>query len=61
MMGFPAVPFRLCDFWAIHHEFWEENVLTVKGELPGGDIATARFPLQSGPKGNWKASALEGR
>jgi len=60
MMGFPIVPFRLCDFWAIHHETWNGNVLTVHGTIPGGDMVTAFFPQQPGTKGSWQASKLEG-
>jgi hypothetical protein len=58
MMGFPAIPFRLCDFWAIHSESWSSDELTVTGSLPGGDKAVSTFKRQAAPKGNWLASTL---
>lgn len=60
-MGFPIIPFRLCDFWAIHDESWSDNVLTVCGTLPGGDLAEATFRRQSGPMGSWQATTLTGK
>lgn len=63
MMGFPEVPFRLCDFWAIHSEVEKDGVLVVRGELPGvspvATVAIAKFARQPGPQGSWKAFSLE--
>lgn len=58
MMGFPVIPFRLCDFWAIHSESWNGDELTVTGSLPGGLNAVATFKRQAIPKGSWIASTL---
>lgn len=60
MMGFPSTPFKLCDFWAIHSETWDGDVLTVSGLLPGNTQAVATFKRQSTSKGSWLASTLEG-
>lgn len=59
MMGFPAIPFKLCDFWQIHHEAWNGDVMTVSGILPGETSAVATFKRQAKPKGSWIASTLE--
>jgi hypothetical protein len=61
MMGFPAIPFKLCDFWSIEREAWNDGTLTVYGTLPGGDGAVATFKRQSVPKGSWCAATLESR
>lgn len=61
MMGFPTIPFKLCDFWSIEHESWNGDTLTAAGTLPGGDSAVATFIKQLQPKGSWIASTLEGR
>jgi hypothetical protein len=58
LMGFPAVPFRLCEFWAVHEETWHDGVLTVCGELPGGTKAVAEFRRQNAPRGSWTALSL---
>lgn len=58
LMGFPVIPFRLCDFWAINKESWNDNKLTVIGTLPGGNLAEATFIRQSAPMGNWQAATL---
>lgn len=60
MMGFPVIPFKLCDFWSIELEVCNGDTLTVSGTLPGGDRAVATFKKQTEPKGSWLASALEG-
>lgn len=60
MMGFPTLPFKLCDFWSIHSETWNDDLLTVTGLLPGDTVAVATFKRQSPPKGCWLASTLEG-
>lgn len=60
MMGFPLIPFKLCDFWTIHSESWNGDMLTVAGELPGGTKAVATFTRQATPKGSWVAGTLEG-
>ena len=59
-MGFPVVPFKLCDFWSIQNEFWNDDVLTVAGTLPGDERAIATFNRQLAPKGSWIASTLAG-
>ncbi len=59
MMGFPVVPFRLCDFWAIHDEAMTNGSLRVRGTLPGGTKAVALFRIQPGPRGSWTAHSLE--
>lgn len=61
LMGFPCVPFRLCDFWSIHSETWNDETLTVVGELPGGVLAEATFCRQSGPLGSWQAGDLSAK
>lgn len=61
MMGFPAIPFKLCDFWSIQHESWSSDTLTVSGTLPGGDSVVATFKRQATQKGSWIASTLEDR
>lgn len=58
MMGFPSIPFKLCDFWAIHSEIWNGETLTVSGLLPGHTKAVATFMKQYTPKGSWIASTL---
>lgn len=60
MMGFPAISFRLCDFWAIHSELWNGDTLIVSGLLPGNTPAVATFKRQATAKGSWQASTLEG-
>jgi hypothetical protein len=57
------MPFRMCDFWAIHREQTDEHGrLVVTGALPGGtwnsrDVVQATFPArQHGPKGGWVAA-----
>ncbi len=60
MMGFPAIPFKLCDFWAIHSETWNGDTLTVSGLLPGNTAAVATFMRQATSKGSWLAATLEG-
>jgi len=59
LMGFPTMPFRLCDFWAIHEEKIENRVLRVCGELPGGVKAVALFRQQDSPRGSWIAHSLK--
>lgn len=61
MMGFPAIPFKLCDFWSIDNEICNGDTLTVSGTLPGGGSAVATFKRQSIPKGSWCAATLECR
>lgn len=61
LMGFPIIPFRLCDFGPIHNESWVGNVLTVTGALPGGDLAEATFLRQAGSMGSWQAATLTGK
>ena len=58
LMGFPVIPFRLCDFCSVFNEEMEGGVLRVRGSLPGGDVAIALFRRQSGPKGSWSAFSL---
>ena len=59
MMGFPRIPFRLCDFWAVSKETLQRNGdLVVRGEVMPGVVALARFRPQDGPKGSWKAYSL---
>jgi len=58
MMGFPEIPFRLCDFWSIDSERWENGSFHVTGTLPGGGRALAVFNRQAQPKGSWTAKAL---
>lgn len=59
LMGFPIVPFRLCDFWAVHEETMENGILRVRGTLPGGTHAVALFKEQGKPRGSWAAHSLE--
>lgn len=61
MMGFPAIPFKLYDFWAIHSEAWNGDTLTVSGLLPGNTKAVATFKKQVTSKGSWIASTLAGQ
>jgi hypothetical protein len=61
MMGFPVIPFKLCDFWSILHESMNGDTLTVSGALPGGDSVVATFKKQSAPKGSWIAATLKAR
>lgn len=58
LMGFPAIPFRLCDFWAIQDETMDSATLRVRGTLPGGTQAQALFRQQPGPRGSWAAYEL---
>jgi hypothetical protein len=58
MMGFPVIPFKLCDFWAINNEVWNGDTLTVSGMLPGRTAAVATFKRQSTTKGSWLALSL---
>lgn len=58
MMGHPAIPFRLSDFWAIYAEEFGSGELEVVGALPGGGLCRAVFPAQPGPRGDWIASSL---
>jgi hypothetical protein len=58
LMGFPVIPFRLCDFWAIHEETIESGILRVRGTLPGGTQAVALFNRQDKPRGSWPAHDL---
>ncbi|MBE0598978.1 MAG: hypothetical protein IH614_17120 [Desulfuromonadales bacterium] len=58
LMGFPAIPFLLCDFCLIFEETSTGEVLRVRGALPGGDVAVAQFRRQTGPKGSWRAFSL---
>jgi hypothetical protein len=59
VMGFPIIPFRLCDFEAIYTEKFTGNILQVRGALPRGGIAIAKFRKQTAPKGSWCAYSLE--
>lgn len=59
LMGFPVIPFHLCDFWGIHEEVEENGNLWVRGTLPGGTQAIAQFRKQSGPRGSWTAYDLK--
>lgn len=59
MMGFPAVPFHLCDFWSVYSEKERDGMLIVRGTLPGGTEAVAKFREQPGPRGSWRAHSLE--
>jgi len=59
LMGFPQIPFRLCDFWSIHDETTADGAIVVRGELPGGTHAIAHFAPQNGPRGSWAAYRLE--
>lgn len=59
LMGFPTLPFRVCDFWAIHEETMKDRILIVRGTLPGGTVAVAKFRSQNKPRGAWTAHSLE--
>lgn len=62
LMGFPVIPFQLCDFWSVYEETEENGILRVRGELPGSKktIAVALFRIgQHMPKGLWEAHSLE--
>ena len=58
LMGFPIIPFLLCDFWSIFEETWAGEIFQVRGALAGGEIVTAEFRHQTGSKGSWKAFSL---
>jgi len=60
LMGHPAIPFYLCDFWAVYEETMKNGILQVRGALPDGGIAIAMFRQQNKPRGSWAAHSLEG-
>lgn len=60
LMGFPKIPFRLCDFYAVLGEYMvDDDTWRVIGELPGGTRAVAMFRKQPGPRGSWTAYSLK--
>lgn len=59
LMGFPVIPFRLCDFQAIFEEAMENGTLRVRGAIPGGTVVIALFQQQAVPRGSWTAYRLE--
>ncbi|MCP4410649.1 MAG: hypothetical protein GY807_23495 [Gammaproteobacteria bacterium] len=61
LMGFPEIPFRMCDFYTVYfEEEMPDDVLMVGGSIPPGESVVAYFhPDPQLLKGAWRAFRLE--